>query len=91
MLKSCNTGSYSAELLEVSASQQKTGRESNTGNTMLRGRDTLRAAGLREGAGERARGEARKRESQRDGGQNGERSNESIILSYTVSHGGAPL
>ncbi len=59
--ESGNTGSNSIELLEVSESQQKTGCNSNT---MLSGRETLRAAGQEgevvvEGA---AWGEARNRE-----------------------------
>lgn len=53
-LSSAESGSYSTELLEVNKSLQQTGCNRNT---MLRARDTLRAAGLeREG---RARGETR--------------------------------
>ncbi|KAI3365252.1 hypothetical protein L3Q82_010344 [Scortum barcoo] len=44
--ESGNMGGYSAELLEVSKNQQKTGCNRNT---MLRGRDALRAAGQERG------------------------------------------
>lgn len=75
-----NTGSYSTELLEVSKSQQETGCNRNM---MLRGRDTLRAAG-QETEG-RARGEARNREKSKGRGTEDKIGNGATRVSFSVT------